>query len=59
MLSFKFLIVIFFYNTKYFNTHTHGERGDGECLKETDSGVYLKRSKMIVKKTFKMISFTN
>ena len=35
-------------------------RGEvGECFKETDSGVYSKGSKMIVKKTFKMISFTN
>ena len=34
------MIFFFFENTKYFNTYTHGEMRD--CLKETNSGVYLK-----------------
>ena len=32
-------LIPFFQNTKYL-THTHRDRG--KCLKETDSGVYLK-----------------
>ena len=39
--TFYFLLFSFFENTKYFNTHTQGERGEG--FKETNSDVYLKR----------------
>jgi len=45
-------LLLFFFGTKYFNTHIHGEKGeclkeigsDEEGLKEIDSGVYPKES---------------
>ena len=42
MLSFKFLIVIFFYYTKYFNTHTWGE-GRWENVLKKPTVVYIQK----------------
>ena len=41
--SLYFLVLFFFfYNTMYFNTHTHTQGEKGKCFKETNNSVYLK-----------------